>query len=117
MSKSAAEATLALQLRALGIEFEREVRVSERQWRWDFKVLDVLIDIQGGIWMGQKKSKDGTNTAGRHPQGKGYQNDCDKANEAVLRGYRVLRFTTEDVKKGKAVKGIEEALNWPGGVP
>jgi very-short-patch-repair endonuclease len=106
MSKSAAEATLALQLRALGIEFEREVRVSDRKWRWDFKCMDVLIDIQGGTW-----------TSGRHSRGAGYQNDCDKANDAVLRGYRVLRFTTADVITGKAVKGIEEALSFPSGVP
>lgn len=94
------EAEFALQLSALKIPYTDQVRVDKvRRWRWDFRVKDILIDIQGGTW-----------TGGRHVRGTGYQNDCDKANAAVKQGYKVLRFTGQDVKSGAAMQFLESML-------
>jgi len=93
------EDTLAFHLRSSGIEYEQQFRhTTDRRWRWDFRVGDLLVDIQGGIW-----------AQGKHTRGAGYQNDCDKANDAVLSGWRVLRVTSDDVFKGRALEWIEQA--------
>lgn len=94
------EELFALQARAVGLAPSRQVRVTQgRRWAWDFAIGPLLIDIQGGTWI-----------AGRHSRGAGYQNDCDKANAATLAGYKVLRFTAQDVKSGKAINMIEQEI-------
>ncbi len=57
----------------------------KRKWRFDYAIPELMIAIEyeGGIF---KK--------GRHVRGKGYTDDCEKYNEAALRGWKVLRFTT-----------------------
>lgn len=45
--------------------------------------LQVAVEIEGGTWSGNS----------RHTRGKGFEGDCDKYNEAVLLGWKVLRFT------------------------
>lgn len=100
--ESKGEETLALQLKALNIAFEREFRFcSTRRWRADFHLTGkmVLVEVEGGIWSG-----------GRHTRGKGYIGDMEKYNVAQSLGYRVLRFSTEQVTSGLAVKQIEELL-------
>lgn len=96
---SEGEEMLAIHLRADGIAFERESRLcSERRWRWDFVIHEVAIiciDIQGGTF-----------TNGGHVRGKGYQNDLDKHNSAILAGHLPLLFTTADVKSGVAITTI-----------
>ena len=106
---SDAEETLAFQLRAVGIKFEREARFkADRKWRADFMIptshgADVtppfLIEVDGGSWI-----------AGRHTSGAGFAADCEKLNEATILGYRVLRFTPGMVESGVALKTIERAL-------
>ncbi len=72
-----------------------------RRWRFDFCMPEVALafEFEGGIW-----------NRGRHTRGKGYANDCRKYNEAVLLGWRVLRFTAEDVETGAAAAVIERAM-------
>lgn len=63
----------------------RQYRFDEtRQWRFDFAwpYAKVAVEIDGGIWSG-----------GRHTRGKGFENDCEKFNEAVLLGWRVFHLT------------------------
>lgn len=113
---SKGEASLALQLNALGIPFEREVRFAEgRRWRLDFAIIDTLtykggktfyapgskigIEVEGGAFSG-----------GRHSRGKGFTEDCRKYSEAAIRGWTVLRFTTEMVTSGEAIAYIERML-------
>ena len=101
------EEEFALQLKAIGIPFEREAKATKgRRWRWDFFITVgitdhefILIDIQGGTW-----------NNGRHSRGKGYQNDCDKGNAATKDGYTVFHFTGDDIKSGKALTFIEEYI-------
>lgn len=100
--ESVGEATLNLQLKALKIVFEREFQFHpSRRWRSDFHLVGkkILIEVEGGIW-----------TQGRHTRAKGYLEDMDKYNEATILGYQVLRFSTEQVQSGFAVKKIQEVL-------
>ena len=99
---SEGEATLAQHLKVHGISFEQEFKFHEtRMWRADFHIVGhkLLVEVEGGIWSG-----------GRHTRGKGYQADMEKYNAAVGLGYRVLRFSTEQVKSGFAVNGINGLL-------
>lgn len=94
-----AQVLLSDHLAELGILHRQEERFCERKWRLDFYLTEfrIGIEIQGGIW-----------TGGRHARGAGYQNDCDKANTATMMGIRLLRFTTEDVMKGRAKQFLGE---------
>ena len=95
---SEGEAILAQHLKAHGVNFEQEFKFHpDRKWRADFYIVDhmLLVEVEGGIWSG-----------GRHTRAKGYIGDMEKYNAAVALGYRVLRFSTEQVKSGFAVNGI-----------
>jgi hypothetical protein len=96
---------LDTQCRALGLP----VGVPEfafhetRKWRADRAWLDarVLVEIDGGAFK-----------HGRHTRGQGFENDCVKYAEAMVRGYRVLRVTTKMVKDGRAVHYLARLLGF-----
>lgn len=93
MSTSTAETLLAFQLRAMRIEHEREFAFCPgRRWRADFRIRDLLVEVEGGAW-----------TGGRHVRGAGFEADCEKYAEAVALGYRVLRVTPGMVDSGQAL--------------
>ena len=97
--ESVGEAALIQQLRALKIEFVQEFQFhTSRKWRADFHIKNtkLLIEVEGGIWSG-----------GRHTRGKGYLGDMEKYNTATMMGFQVLRFSTEQVTSGFAIKQIE----------
>jgi very-short-patch-repair endonuclease len=97
--ESIGESLLANQLRVLKISFEQEYKFHpKRKWRADFHIMGkkILVEVEGGVWSG-----------GRHTRGKGYIGDMEKYNAAVVMGYQVLRFSTEQVKSGLAVQQIE----------
>lgn len=96
---SVGEMVLATHLRACKIGFEQEYKFHPtRKWRADFLITGtkILIEVEGGIWSG-----------GRHTRGKGYLGDMEKYNSAAMMGFTVLRFSTEQVKSGMALKQIE----------
>ena len=100
---SAIEETLALHIRASQLPPpEREHRFHPvRKWRFDFAWPDrkLAAECEGGIW-----------TGGAHTRGKHFTSDCEKYNQAALIGWRVLRFTGDMVKDGRAIKTLEGAL-------
>lgn len=101
---SEGEATLSLQLKALKIEFEQEFKFHpKRKWSADFHIVGkkILVEVEGGIWMAG---------GGRHTRGKGYLGDMEKYNSATMMGYQVIRFSTEQVKSGLAIKQIEKMV-------
>ncbi len=55
----------------------------DRKWRADFAHpgYKIIIEIEGGTF-----------SNGRHVRGKGYLNDMEKYNAAVLQGWRILRY-------------------------
>ncbi|WP_415720517.1 hypothetical protein [Photobacterium ganghwense] len=97
------ERLLLTHIRAVKLDVPvAEYRFHEkRRWRFDFAYPDLLvaIEVEGGTW-----------TNGRHTRGKGFEGDCEKYNTAALRGWTVLRFTGDMIKRGEAIKMIEEAL-------
>jgi hypothetical protein len=102
---SQAELLMAEQLRQARIAFSAEVvSASPRRWRFDFAIDDtvspIAVEIEGGTW-----------SYGRHTRGKGYEDDLVKYNEAAVRGWVVLRFTTEMVEDGRALATIERAIS------
>ena len=103
MSKSALEAELALQIKALGLpEPVREYRaIAGRKFRFDFAWLEqrLLVEVNGGTY-----------TQGAHSTGRGIARDYERANLAVLHGWRVLTFDGKAVKSGEAVEVIRQAL-------
>lgn len=99
---SEGETVLATHLRACKISFEQEYKFHPtRKWRADFLITGtkILIEVEGGIWSG-----------GRHTRGKGYLGDMEKYNSAAMMGFTVLRFSTEQVKAGVAIKQIEQLV-------
>ena len=100
--ESVGESELVIQLKALKIEFEQEFKFHpKRKWRADFHLVEkmILVEVEGGIWSG-----------GRHTRGKGYLGDMEKYNAATVMGYRVIRFSTEQVKSGLAIEQIEKMV-------
>lgn len=95
--------TLLIQIKLAGLpEPQREYLFHrKRKWRFDLAWPDLMIavEIEGGIWSG-----------GRHVRGKGYEQDCEKYNEAQLAGWMVLRFTPGMIKRDKAGGVIEQAV-------
>ncbi|WP_151794609.1 DUF559 domain-containing protein [Acinetobacter soli] len=100
--QSVGEVTLVRDLRALKINYEQEYKFHpERNWRADFLITGtkILIEVEGGIWSG-----------GRHIRGKGFIADMEKYNAAAILGFKVLRFDTQQVKSGLAIKQIENLV-------
>jgi very-short-patch-repair endonuclease len=100
---SIGEETFALHLRAARIEgFEREYRFAPpRRWRMDFAdpARLLAVEVEGGTW-----------TRGRHTRGAGFAADCEKYSTAAAMGWRVLRFTTDQVRSGMALRMLQQAL-------
>lgn len=72
-----------------------------KDWRFDFAWLDqrVAVEVQGGTFIG-----------GKHGRGGGIEKDCDKHNEAMLLGWKVLLVTGAHIRQGKAIHWIERLL-------
>lgn len=74
-----------------------------RGWRFDYAFPDIMvaIEIEGGVW-----------TGGRHTRGCGFQDDLDKYNVAAAIGWRLFRFSTQDINEGKALAILRAYLFW-----
>ncbi len=84
----------------------RELRFAPpRRWRfdWAFPLHRLAIEQEGAVW-----------TAGRHTRGKGYVADLEKYNAATMAGWRVLRFTPQQIADGTALDAIGAALRAAG---
>lgn len=101
--KSVGEETFMQQLKLSNLpEPQREYRFHpKRRFRFDFAWPDrkLALECDGGVY-----------SAGRHNRGKGMEDDNIKFAEAIKLGWRVLRFSTGQVRKGIALKYVEEIL-------
>ena len=81
-----------------GIDDEGKVR----HWRFDFALLEhkIGVEIDGGTWL----------TKGGHTTGSGYQNDREKDRADILLGWRVLRFSSQDVKRLAALNTVQTLI-------
>jgi len=64
-----------------------------RKWLFDFCMPDhaLAVEIEGAIWV-----------RGRHTRGKGFLGDMEKYNYATLMGWKVLRYSPEQIDSGYA---------------
>lgn len=72
-----------------------------RRWRFDYAFLDhkVAVEIEGGVWSG-----------GRHTRGKGFLGDLEKYNTAQKMGWKVYRFTPQQLRSGETANFLMEVL-------
>lgn len=101
------ESDLAQQMRFAKIPYTAQFRaIPGRRYRYDFligedpKCADLLVEVQGGIFMAKSA----------HNTGTGITRDMTKLNLAVLNGYRVLQVSPEHIKSGQAIQWIREAV-------
>jgi very-short-patch-repair endonuclease len=99
------EDTLLFHLRAHRLPTpEREYAFARdvgRRWRFDFAwpALKVAVECDGSVY-----------AQGRHTRGKGYEQDAEKLNTAVLMGWDVVRFSGGMIRSGEAVETIRKLL-------
>ena len=57
----------------------------DRRWAADrcHRFTKILLEIEGGNW-----------SNGRHNRGKGFENDCEKYFDATMRGYTIIRLSS-----------------------
>jgi len=94
MSKADAEILAFIILTGSGLSPVREFRFSKtRRWRFDFAfpTEKVAVEVEGVTKYG------GARKIGRHQTPKGMAADCEKYNAAVLLGWRVLRYTQDQI--------------------
>ena len=103
MKRSKGEMILTAELKRTGLPVPAEEYKFHptRRWRFDFAwpELMIAVEVEGGVY-----------SNGRHSRGKGFTEDCVKYNAAATLGWRVLRFTTEQVTQNKAVGVIKELM-------
>lgn len=113
MKVSEAEERMAEWLDEAGYPYTRQWRFHPiRRWRFDFVLghqpaphgngktiesMKLAIEVEGGQF------------TGGHKRGKAADSDTQKFNEATLRGWRVLRFTTSQVMSGEAWPVVHRA--------
>ena len=73
----------------------------KRQWRFDLAWPDRLLAIEchGAVY-----------AFGHHTRGKGFEDDREKMNEAQMMGWRVLEYSTGQVKKGTPLLDVKRVL-------
>lgn len=93
---------LAESMRLAGIpSVEREFKFHPvRRWRFDIvaRAHSLAVEVDGGAF------------TGGHSRGAAYAKECQKFNEAVLCGWRVLRVTPGMVKDGTALALVRRAI-------
>ncbi len=105
MSPSVSEASLLMWTHSCELDYlavkERKFH-DKRRWKFDFAFPKdrVAVEIEGGTWI-----------SGRHNRGSGFIKDMEKYNHAALLGWRVLRFTPQQVLDGSAIAFIKRVLD------
>lgn len=73
-----------------------------RKWRFDFAWPEqkIAVEQEGGLWI-----------QGRHNRAASMIKDMDKYNTAARLGWKVGRFTPQQVKAGDAARWVSMLLN------
>lgn len=72
-----------------------------RRWKFDFAWPDLKLAVE---------AEGGTQNEGRHVRHQGYADDCEKYNAALDLGWRVYRYTCDQISAGKAIDKIKELV-------
>lgn len=97
------ERAIAAILTENNIKFEEQYKFHpDRKFRFDFAIPErkIAVEYEGGTW---GKS--------RHTTGAGYARDVEKYRLALLLGWKVLRYTVQDIEKGAGYQGIVNDIN------
>ena len=72
-----------------------------RRWRFDLAWPEqrIAVEVEGGAWI-----------YGRHNHPRGFINDMEKYNAAVIMGWRVLRYTPEQIRAGQWLDDLRELM-------
>ena len=98
---SVAQYLLQIHLRELGIHTEAEFRFKpDRRWKFD------LADTHNKIGF----EADGGKFTGGHRRGEALEDDYERQNTAIMEGWRLLRFTNDQILNGEAKAFIEKYL-------
>lgn len=92
------ELTLLAWLKLNKIAYQGEHQFCpDRRWRADYALFDlkILIEIEGGLWV-----------SGRHNRAPGMIADMEKYNWATMNGWKVLRYTPQNLLQ--AIRDIEK---------
>lgn len=94
-------------LTMLKVDHVREYKfLHDRRFRFDIAIpgKKIAVEFEGGIF-----------EQGRHTRGKGFANDAKKYNLATMHGWKLLRFTSDDVNEInwelRAASEIKELIN------
>lgn len=97
-------------VRAFGLPMpETEYRFAPpRRWRFDYAWVAerVALEVEGGAW-----------TQGRHTRGPGFIRDMAKYNEAVVRGWALLRVTPRQLVTAETAMLVRRAMIARSGLP
>ena len=99
---SEGEAILEQHLKCYAVGYEREYRFDpNRKWRADFFIApNILVEVEGGHWVGGRHSRGGT----------AFEADAEKYNRATEMGFRILRYTTQQVHRGETIDQLLRML-------
>ena len=104
IKRESLELAMLNHIKAVGIVTpEREYLFHpDRKWRFDFSWphLKIAVEVEGG-----------TRQNGRHNRHEGFTADVIKYNWAARLGWKVYRFTSEQVKNGEAIWFLKEAID------
>lgn len=118
MSESRYERELRLQIAASDLLvpeqeylFARELRGPtgrKRMFRFDFAWArqKIAAEVDGGRYMVRRNRQGQAIPIGQHMT----ESDYEKLNSAAILGWRVLRFTPQHIRTGKAVQWLREVL-------
>jgi very-short-patch-repair endonuclease len=86
----------------------RNERGHVRMWRFDFAWPEqkVAAEVDGGRFMVRKNRQGVPVPIGQHMT----ESDYAKLNVAAIEGWRVLRFTPQHIRTGKAARWLKEVL-------
>lgn len=72
-----------------------------RRWRFDlaWPGVKVAVEQEGGLWI-----------SGRHNRAPGMIKDMEKYNTAALLGWRVFRFTPQQIQRLEAESSMREVF-------
>lgn len=73
----------------------------ERRWRFDVAChsASIAIEIEGGVFV-----------RGRHSRGAGMIGDMEKYNAAVVLGWRLLRYTPQQMAAGVFIEDVRAMI-------
>jgi len=84
---------------------EYKFAAPERQYRADFAFLEarIIVEVDGGVWR---------QGGGAHSHPTNILRDMERTNEASIRGWRLMRFTPEELNKAQTFLMIKQAIAW-----